>query len=107
MKLTPSFASAGKIIRTARENSGFSLRHLAKKVNVSPSALSQIELGTIRPCIIVAVNLCNALRLAMPSRQLVKTIWSFPEVAIVCQWDMLTPDESVGGNDEEDQEPSE
>lgn len=39
---------AGEAIRDAREESGVSLRQLAKQVGVSPTYLSQIETGIVQ-----------------------------------------------------------
>jgi transcriptional regulator with XRE-family HTH domain len=41
----------GKILRARREDSGLSLRKLAKRLEISPSALSQIETGRSRPSV--------------------------------------------------------
>src|ERR671932_928636 len=38
-------------LREARERSGLSLRQLAKRLDISPSALSQIETGKSRPSV--------------------------------------------------------
>src|SRR4051794_2772514 len=41
----------GASIRAAREQRGLSLRELARRVNVSPSFVSQIELGKANPSV--------------------------------------------------------
>jgi len=43
--------SLGRSIRAAREQRGLSLRELARRVNVSPSFVSQIELGKANPSV--------------------------------------------------------
>lgn len=41
----------GQAIRSARERRGMSLRELARRVNVSPSFVSQVELGKANPSV--------------------------------------------------------
>jgi transcriptional regulator with XRE-family HTH domain len=41
----------GQAIRSARERRGISLRELARRVNVSPSFVSQVELGKANPSV--------------------------------------------------------
>jgi transcriptional regulator with XRE-family HTH domain len=41
----------GKVLRARREDSGISLRKLAARLEISPSALSQIETGRSRPSV--------------------------------------------------------
>ena len=47
----PRRCSSGQAIRAAREQRGLSLRELARRVNVSPSFVSQIELGKANPSV--------------------------------------------------------
>jgi transcriptional regulator with XRE-family HTH domain len=51
----------GQSIRNARERRGLSLRELARRVNVSPSFVSQIELGKANPSVGTLYSLVSVL----------------------------------------------
>ena len=51
----------GQSIRAARERRGLSLRELARRVNVSPSFVSQIELGKANPSVGTLYSLVSVL----------------------------------------------
>ena len=51
----------GQSIRAARERRGLSLRELARRVNVSPSFVSQIELGKANPSVGTLYSLLSVL----------------------------------------------
>ena len=51
----------GASIRAAREERGLSLRELARRVNVSPSFVSQIELGKANPSVGTLYSLVSVL----------------------------------------------
>ncbi len=51
----------GQAIRAAREQRGLSLRELARRVNVSPSFVSQIELGKANPSVGTLYSLVSVL----------------------------------------------
>jgi transcriptional regulator with XRE-family HTH domain len=55
----------GPRLRQAREAHGLGLRELARKVEVSPSALSQIETGKTRPSVRTLYALTTELGLSM------------------------------------------
>ena len=51
----------GQAIRTVREQRGLSLRELARRVNVSPSFVSQVELGKANPSVGTLYSLVSVL----------------------------------------------
>ncbi len=51
----------GQSIRAAREQRGLSLRELARRVSVSPSFVSQIELGKASPSVGTLYSLLSVL----------------------------------------------
>ena len=51
----------GQAIRSARERRGISLRELARRVNVSPSFVSQVELGKANPSVGTLYTLVTVL----------------------------------------------
>ena len=51
----------GQSVRAAREQRGLSLRELARRVNVSPSFVSQIELGKANPSVATLYSLLAEL----------------------------------------------
>jgi transcriptional regulator with XRE-family HTH domain len=51
----------GRAIRAAREQRGLSLRELARRVSVSPSFVSQIELGKANPSVGTLYSLVSVL----------------------------------------------
>lgn len=51
----------GQSIRSARERQGLSLRELARRVNVSPSFVSQVELGKANPSVGTLYSLVSVL----------------------------------------------
>jgi transcriptional regulator with XRE-family HTH domain len=61
----PSPDELGQRLRTAREARGISLRALAKQIDVSPSFISQVELGRARPSVGTLYALVNALGLSL------------------------------------------
>jgi transcriptional regulator with XRE-family HTH domain len=52
-------------LRDAREKSGLSLRELARRLEISPSALSQIETGKSRPSVRTLYALVSQLNLSL------------------------------------------
>ena len=57
----PPRCSSGQAIRAAREQRGLSLRELARRVNVSPSFVSQVELGKANPSVGTLYSLVSVL----------------------------------------------
>lgn len=55
----------GKRLRTERERHGLSLRKLAAKLDISPSALSQIETGRSRPSVSTLYAIVNELGISL------------------------------------------
>jgi transcriptional regulator with XRE-family HTH domain len=55
----------GGRLRTAREQSGVSLRQLARQLNISASALSQIETGKSRPSVKTLYSIVSELGLSL------------------------------------------
>lgn len=55
----------GSRLRTAREQSGASLRELARRLNISASALSQIETGKSRPSVKTLYAIVSELGLSL------------------------------------------
>lgn len=55
----------GARLRTARERAGVSLRGLARKLDVSPSLISQIERGNVMPSVGTLYSISNELDLAL------------------------------------------
>ncbi len=55
----------GQRLRTEREGRGMSLRDLARRVNLSPSLISQIETGKARPSVGSLYALTSALHLSI------------------------------------------
>jgi len=58
-------ASVGERLRAERERQGISLRELARRIGVSPSAVSQIERGQVMPSVGTLYTLTNELGLSM------------------------------------------
>lgn len=61
----PSPDALGQRLRTSREQQRISLRALAKQINVSPSFLSQVELGRATPSVGTLYALVTALGLSL------------------------------------------
>jgi mannose-6-phosphate isomerase-like protein (cupin superfamily)/DNA-binding XRE family transcriptional regulator len=57
--------SLGQALRTTRERREMSLRELARRVNVSPSFVSQIELGKANPSVGTLYSLVTALGITL------------------------------------------
>jgi transcriptional regulator with XRE-family HTH domain len=55
----------GARLRTARERAGVTLRGLARKLDVSPSLISQIERGNVMPSVGTLYSISNELDLAL------------------------------------------
>lgn len=55
----------GSRLRLARERTGMSLRELARRVDVSPSLVSQIELGRVKPSVGTLYSMSNELGLLL------------------------------------------
>lgn len=55
----------GSRLRAAREQAGESVRGLARRVGVSPSLVSQIELGRVQPSVGTLYAIANELRLSL------------------------------------------
>jgi len=55
----------GSRLRLARERNGMSLRELARRVGVSPSLVSQIELGRVKPSVGTLYSMSNELGLLL------------------------------------------
>jgi transcriptional regulator with XRE-family HTH domain/mannose-6-phosphate isomerase-like protein (cupin superfamily) len=58
-------ASVGERLRAERERQRISLRELAKRIGLSPSAVSQIERGQVMPSVGTLYTLTNELGLSM------------------------------------------
>ena len=54
-------AALGERLRTLRTRSGMSLRALARALDISPSAVSQIERGQLQPSVNRIIAIANAL----------------------------------------------
>lgn len=61
----PSPDQLGQRLRAAREAHGISLRALAKQIDVSPSFISQVELGRASPSVGTLYSLVTALGLSL------------------------------------------
>jgi len=57
----------GERLRALRKEQGLTLEQLAKKTNLSPSFLSQIERGASQPSISSLTTICNTLGVELPS----------------------------------------
>ncbi|MGJ8623529.1 MAG: helix-turn-helix domain-containing protein [Yoonia sp.] len=55
----------GKKVRALRTNAGFSVRGLAREASVSPSLVSQIELGRVQPSVDTLYSISNALNISV------------------------------------------
>lgn len=55
----------GTRLRSAREQAGISLRELARRVSVSPSLVSQIERGSVKPSVGTLYSIANELELVL------------------------------------------
>ena len=60
-----SVAHLGTRLKSARERTGFSVRGLARRVNVSPSLVSQIEHGRVTPSVGTLYAMVNELGLGL------------------------------------------
>ena len=60
-----SVAHLGIKLKSARERTGFSVRGLARRVNVSPSLISQIEHGRVTPSVGTLYAMVNKLGLGL------------------------------------------
>lgn len=58
-------AQVGQRLRTAREKQGLSLREVARRLDISASALSQIETGKSRPSVNTLYSIVSELGLSM------------------------------------------
>src|SRR5438034_10660150 len=64
--LTADFQDGvGQRLRAERERHGLSLRELARRLGISPSALSQIETGKSRPSVGTLYAIVTELRMSM------------------------------------------
>jgi transcriptional regulator with XRE-family HTH domain/mannose-6-phosphate isomerase-like protein (cupin superfamily) len=61
----PSPDELGQRLRTAREAHGISLRALAKRIDVSPSFISQVELGRAKPSVATLYALVTELGISL------------------------------------------
>jgi transcriptional regulator with XRE-family HTH domain len=57
--------SAGSRLRAERERQGIGLRELARRVKVSPSLISQVELGKARPSVGTLYGIVNELGISL------------------------------------------
>src|SRR5947209_16698305 len=55
----------GQELRTHRETRGLSLRELARRLSISPSALSQIETGKSRPSVSTLYSIVSELGISL------------------------------------------
>ena len=55
----------GQELRTHREQRGLSLRELARRLSISPSALSQIETGKSRPSVSTLYSIVSELGISL------------------------------------------
>src|SRR5438477_9666864 len=55
----------GQELRTHREARGLSLRELARRLSISPSALSQIETGKSRPSVSTLYSIVSELGISL------------------------------------------
>jgi transcriptional regulator with XRE-family HTH domain len=60
-----TIATVGERLRAARERQGVSLRELAKRIGLSPSAVSQIERGHVMPSVGTLYAMTSRLQLSM------------------------------------------
>src|SRR5918999_419657 len=58
-------AEFGPRIRARREQDGISLRELARRLGISPSAISQIETGKSRPSVSTLYAIVNELGMSL------------------------------------------
>lgn len=61
----PTAENLGAAVRAAREASGLSLRELARRIEVSPSFVSQVELGKANPSVGTLYALVSALGMSL------------------------------------------
>lgn len=64
-RLAGSEESIGQRLRSRREEQGLSLRELARRVNVSPSAISKIETDKYRPSVSMLWSIVTELGLSL------------------------------------------
>jgi transcriptional regulator with XRE-family HTH domain len=103
-------SKVGNRLRSAREDRGISLRELARRVGVSPSLVSQIELDRVNPSVSTLYALVTELGMTMsdvfgdgPTTQLIRarsdddSLVARPETRRVInlasgvRWERLTP----------------
>jgi transcriptional regulator with XRE-family HTH domain len=103
-------SKVGSRLRSAREDRGISLRELARRVGVSPSLVSQIELDRVNPSVSTLYSLVTELGMTMsdvfgdgPATQLIRarsdddSLVARPETRRVInlasgvRWERLTP----------------
>ncbi|MFC7360752.1 helix-turn-helix domain-containing protein [Nocardioides astragali] len=83
--MTPTAAGTrpvelGRSIRAAREKRGLSLRELARRVNVSPSFVSQIELGKANPSVGTLYSILSELGTTLDDLIGAQSVGSPPEL---------------------------
>ncbi|MCV0396617.1 MAG: helix-turn-helix domain-containing protein [Rhizobiaceae bacterium] len=61
----PALESLGRRLRVEREHRDLSLRELARRVNVSPSLISQIERGLVTPSVSTLWSIASELELTI------------------------------------------
>jgi transcriptional regulator with XRE-family HTH domain len=83
------FKSAGDLVRWKREQKKISLRSMATIVGISPSAMSQIEAGVIRPSHETALKIMSGLMFAVAEKGRLISAWSKPDVDAVARWNTL------------------
>ncbi|MBI1731950.1 MAG: helix-turn-helix transcriptional regulator [Gammaproteobacteria bacterium] len=62
---TPDLAYLGKRLRLERNRQGISLREVARRVNVSPSMISQIENGLVMPSVSTLWSLATIFKMSI------------------------------------------
>ena len=67
---------AGRTLRHFRTVRGQSLRNVAERIGISPSALSQFEKGTCIPTVDTAAKLMSCLNLGITERRRLVEFWS-------------------------------
>ena len=81
----------GQAIRDVREQRGLSLRELARRVNVSPSFVSQIELGKANPSVGTLYSLVSVLGTTLDDLIGEQPAASGPELVAAAGVDDATP----------------
>lgn len=51
-------------LRRLRENRELSIRQLARRARLAPSTISRVEMGDLRPSLILVLQICDALQVS-------------------------------------------